>query len=90
MVGFQVHDPDEVTLEVEFFFKSLLKRHADLREERKAEETLSLDIAHDKMLAICRDVVGVVDDIEDIKVTQDQLLETFDVLDDYMVAEAEL
>ena len=61
-----------------------------LRDERKAEETLSLDIAHDKILSISRDVVGVVDDIEDIKVAQDELLATFDVLDDYMVAEAEI
>lgn len=86
----QVNDPNEVTLEVEFFFKSLLERHKMLRDERKAEETLSLDIAHDKILSISRDVVGVVDDIEDIKVAQDELLATFDVLDDYMVAEAEI
>jgi len=80
----RVQDPDEVTLEVEFFFKSLLKRHADFRDERSSEENLSLDLTHDKLLSLSRDLTRVVDDIEDIKQAQDDLLETFDIIDDFM------
>ena len=74
-----------MTLEVELFFNSLIAKHSKFRDERKSQENLSLDVTHDKVLAISRDIEHVVDDIEGIKCSQDELLATFDDIDDYMI-----
>lgn len=77
--------PDDLTLEVELFFNSLIAKHSKFRDERKSQENLSLDVTHDKVLAISRDIETVVDDIEGIKCSQDAMLATFDDIDDYMI-----
>lgn len=77
--------PEDLTPEVELFFASLIKRHSKFREERSSQENLSLDLCHDKCLEMGRELSSVVDDIQDIKDSQDDLLETFDLIDDYIV-----
>lgn len=80
----RVKCPDEVTMEVQLFFESLIKRHRKYREECDSLENLSLDVRHDKVLAISRKLAVTERELEFIKDEQDAMMVCFERIDDKM------
>eukprot|EP00656_Telonema_subtile_P055622 TRINITY_DN8669_c0_g1_i1.p1 TRINITY_DN8669_c0_g1~~TRINITY_DN8669_c0_g1_i1.p1 ORF type:complete len:323 (-),score=94.71 TRINITY_DN8669_c0_g1_i1:31-999(-) len=76
--------PEEVTMEVQLFFGSLIEKHARYREDCESQQNLSLDLCHDKVLAISREISGVEQEVHAVKREQNALLSSFDEIDDHM------
>ena len=76
--------PEEATVEVEIYFEGLMAKHRKFRLDCDMSKQLSLDPAHDKLLAVSRTASSAADDVEEIKLKQEAMLDQFDRLDDRM------
>ena len=74
--------PEEATVDVEIYFEGLIAKHKKFRLDCEMQENLSLDPAHDKLLATERKLQGASEDMQGIKDAQTDMLEQFDLLDE--------